>query len=287
MTTSDRAKSARGDGSKDLVEANVPLVQHIVNRIAAGFPDHVDRSDLVQAGVLGLIEASRRFDPDRGIAFSTFAGRRIEGAVLDVLRSRDWLSRSVRRRHNQLRREEDHLAVQLGRTPTSDDLAQSLGVDEDEVDGIRARAMEGVIDSLDRRVTRGDGDMQVSDSLADAGPGIEDLLEDRETLSYLRDAIDLLPERERIVVIGYFFEGRSMTELGAFLGVTQSRASQLKEAALRSLRHAIEAQSPERTTPTGPATARQAAMAAELSSRSSYSQRLTLPAPVNTLSSTG
>jgi RNA polymerase sigma factor for flagellar operon FliA len=228
---------------REMVERNVPLVEHIVKRMLARFPAGYERDDLVQAGTVGLMEATTRFDPTQGIAFSTFAGRRIEGAIIDQLRRDDWAPRSVRAGERRLEQAEAELTARRGTRPDDRALGTAMGVDAGEVSRLRARIAAATVESLDRSVNRDDTATTLAETVADlAGLSAESEIDERELRGYLRDAVALLPERHRMVVVGHFFEGRSMTELGELLGVTQSRASQLKEDALGMMRRAIEAQ---------------------------------------------
>ena len=227
-----------------MVERNIALVEHIVKRLMSRFPASYDRDDLVQTGILGLIEASTRFDPTKGIAFSTFAGRRIEGSVIDQLRRDDWAPRSVRSGERQLEQAEAEHRARSGGGPVDDSaIGEALGMSVGDVHRLRTRIADASLDSLDRPIGRDDALVSLSETIADlTGLGVEGELDDRELRGYLRDAVGLLPERHRIIIVGHFLEGRSMTELGQLLGVTQSRASQLKEDALRLVRQAIQAQ---------------------------------------------
>ncbi len=225
------------------IAKNLPLVEHIVTRMTARFPSNYSRDDLVQTGTLGLIEAYRRFDPSMGVAFSTFAGRRIEGAVIDMLRRDDWAPRSVRALERKMDAAEQRLASRGRSLPSVDELSDALGVSRDQLGRLRRDLNQASVDSLDRITNSFDGDRSVGDNLADATAlSTDETIDGRELRGYLRDAIRLLSERHRLVIVGYFLEGRSMTELGETLGVTQSRASQIKEEALRQVRSALEAQ---------------------------------------------
>ncbi len=221
------------EAQRKQVVDNVPLVEHIVNRVSAGLPSGFSRDDLVQNGILGLISATMRFDPDHGVTFSSFAGRRIEGAIIDSLRRADWAPRSVRayeRRLNQAEAGTDGIKASVR------DLARELGIEPGEVAKVRADVARSRLDSLDRPVTT-DGDAQpLSATVSDSTTNLEDSVGDQEMIGYLRRGIALLPERQRVIIVGYFFQGHTMTELGQLLGVTQSRASQLKDDALRMLR---------------------------------------------------
>lgn len=225
------------ESQRETVVANLALVEHIVNRISATLPATYARDDLVQTGILGLIAATVRFDPSQGTAFSTYAGRRIEGAVMDMLRQHDWAPRSVR----MLERQVSALrATGQADEATVADLSRQLGVSAASIQQLRRDIEQARIESLDRTVSEEGAPIPLSATVFDPGTLVEDTVDNHEMIGYLRDGVALLPERHRIVIIGFFFEGRSMTELGELLGVTQSRASQIKDEALRMLRTGLD-----------------------------------------------
>jgi RNA polymerase sigma factor for flagellar operon FliA len=226
------------DEQRAMVLAHVPLVEHIVNRVAANLPASHSRDDLVQTGIMGLITATVRFDPEKGTAFSTFAGRRIEGAVIDMLRRADWAPRSVRSMERRLATAEDHRTAVQSASVTR--LSHELGCDPEEIHRLRRDIAKARIDSLDRPVGNDDTAVPLSATIIDERDRAEEIVDQQELIGYLRDGIALLPERHRIVVVGYYFEGRSITELGALLGVSQPRASQIKDEALKLLRKGIQ-----------------------------------------------
>jgi RNA polymerase sigma factor for flagellar operon FliA len=225
------------------VEQYLPLVEQIVVQVAVNFPRHVDRGELVRAGVLGLVEAAHRYEDGRGVPFDRFAARRIRGAILDAVRSADWAPRSVRALSRRADAAEQKLASDLGRVPTTEELAAQLGTTRDELANLRDRVFRSVVLALDYRLGDEDEDLSLVDVLVDrtaAEPSEE--LENRELRAYLRDAVRLLPERHRMVIVGYFLESRTSEQLATFLGVTESRISQLRSEALLMLREGIEAQ---------------------------------------------
>lgn len=232
------------------VESNVALVEHIVTRMSAGFPDHIERDDLVQAGMLALVETAGRYDPDRGVAFSTFAGRRIEGAILDVIRREDWLPRSLRAKSREINAVEQQLIEERGETPDQHTVAAAADLSVKELSDLRHKVRRGVVMALDRPMNTGESTTTLGDMIADDADDLIAGLEDRELKAYIRSAIHLLPPRHRTVVVGYFLEGRPMDELGALLGVTQSRISQIKDDALNRIREGLAAQYEE--TPAAP-----------------------------------
>ncbi len=261
------------------IEANLPLVKHVVYQVAVHFPRHVDREELARAGALGLVEAARRYDESRGVPFERFAAQRVRGAILDSVRAADWAPRSVRLLARRLEATEQHLATELGRLPDLDETAEAMGVTKDELARLRDRLFRSVVLALDHETSDdSDEDLTLVDVLSDESavePSEE--LETRELHTYLRDAVKLLPERQRLVIVGYFLEGRTSKELARFLGVTESRVSQLRSEALRNLKLGIEAQydgSTSDDSPSGRVAKRQAAYVDEIGDASAWKNRL-------------
>jgi RNA polymerase sigma factor FliA len=249
-----------------------------VFQVAVHFPRHVDREELARAGALGLVEAARRYDEARGVPFERFAAQRIRGAILDSVRAADWAPRSVRLLARRLEATEQHLASELGRVPNLPEMADALGVDMDELARLRDRLFRSVVLALDHETSDdSDEDLTLVDVLSDTSavePSEE--LESRELHTYLRDAVKLLPERQRFVIVGYFLEGRTSQELARFLGVTESRVSQLRSEALRNLRLGIEAQydGSAEEEPVGRVARRQAAYIDGIGGASQWKSRL-------------
>lgn len=227
-----------------LIEQHLPLVQHVLYQIAAHFPRHADRDELAQAATLGLVEAAHRYDPERGVPFDRWAAVRIRGAILDSVRALDFAPRSLRAASRQLEEAKSSLTVELGRTPNDGETADLLGMSPGELGELQARVHRALVLSLDApSANDDDGDtLTIADSVTDTDPDACTLLESRELVAYLHDAVELLPERLRIVVTGYFMDGWSSAELASELGVTESRVSQLRSEALAMLRSGIEAQ---------------------------------------------
>ena len=265
--------------SARLIEQHLPLVRHIVFQVAVHFPRHVDREELARAGALGLVEAARRYDEDRGVPFDRFAAQRIRGAILDAVRAADWAPRSVRTLARKLEAAEQRLATELGRVPSLAEMADALHITIDELNRLQDRLFRSVVLALEHEVTDDvDEDLTLVDVLVDR-TAVEPLeeLETRELHAYLRDAVELLPERQRLVIVGYFLEGRTSLELARFLGVTESRISQLRSEALAMLKEGIEAQydSPERVEePSGRVARRKANYAAAIGEASEWKNRL-------------
>ena len=232
-------------GRDELITSHIPVVSHIVRETLSRVPSHVNRDDLTSAGLAALVQASQNFDDSRGVPFARFAATRVRGAILDELRGIDWASRSVRRKARDLEATRSSLANILGRTPTPQEVADAAGVPLDEVvrnddDVARAQVLS----------LQGAPDAALDELLPSSGPSPDQLVEHRERLTYMVEAIAELPERLRIVINDYFLEERPMADIAAELGVTESRVSQMRAEALVLLRDAMNhALDPELLTP--------------------------------------
>jgi RNA polymerase sigma factor FliA len=222
-----------------LILTYAPLVKFVAGRVGASLPSHVDEQDLVSYGLLGLIGAIERFDPDREIKFETFAMARIRGAIIDELRSLDWVPRSVRTRARQIERAIAVLERELMRAPTDDEIAQKLGIDREELeDSLReiSRTSVAALDELWSPTGTGE-QIALIDTIQDgSGPDPESTLEETEIKEALAEAISSLPEREKLVVTLYYYEELTLREIGEVLGVTESRVSQLHTKAILRLK---------------------------------------------------
>jgi RNA polymerase sigma factor for flagellar operon FliA len=221
-----------------LVREHLPLVRRAVAELAGKMPRHAPRDDLLSAGMVGLAQAARNFDESRGVPFHRYAVTRIKGALLDELRTNDWASRPVRAKARHMEAASEKLVAKLGRPATPEELAAEMGVDVAHVDGLAQDLHRATVLNYDAMVPTGDGESVLL--IGDDDP--EGELLDRERNAYLVDAVKALPERLQTVVLGYFFEDRSMQEIGAELGVSESRVSQLRAEALDLLRDGMNAQ---------------------------------------------
>ena len=236
-------KHAHQQSARDeLIIHYAPLVQFVAGRMAATAPSHVDRSDLVSYGVFGLIDAVERFDPDRGFRFETYAIARIKGNILDELRSYDWVPRSVRAKARAIDTAVGDLQSELHRTPTECELAGALGMTGDELQ--RALSQVAVVNLVNFDAALGaafDGEvpMTVGEVLVDGSEAPGHHVELEETRRALAEAIDELGGREREVVSLYYYDGLTLAEIGAVLGVTESRACQIHGKAVGQLRRRL------------------------------------------------
>jgi RNA polymerase sigma factor for flagellar operon FliA len=220
-----------------LITEHLPLVGHIARETAARLPRHLGTDDLIGAGSLALVQAAHAFDPSLGVPFARFANTRVRGAMIDQMRQRDWASRTVRSRSKAIESAAETLTAGLGRRPTDAELGAACGMTETEVRDARSGADRAVLLSLDPLATDDDG---LATSVPDPGPRPEEAVIAAERMGYLRDAIAELPDRLRLVVTQYYLEQRPLTEIAESLGVTQSRASQLRSEGLDLLREALQ-----------------------------------------------
>ena len=229
-----------------LVLAYSPLVKYVAGRMSSGLPAHVEDSDLISYGLLGLISAIERFDTSRDIKFETFAIARIKGSIIDELRSLDWVPRSVRARARQIEKTNATLEHKLRRAPTDQEMAEALGTSVDDFQESLTKISNSSVVALDELWTVSDasGD-QVSllDTIQDPNaidPAQE--MDASEMKDRLAEAIARLPEREKLVVALYYYENLTLREIGEVLGVTESRVSQLHTKAVLRLKSRPQAE---------------------------------------------
>lgn len=243
-----RYKDGRDERARErLVVAYAPLVKYVAGRMSTGLPSHVEESDLISYGLLGLISAIERFEPEREIKFETFAITRIKGSIIDELRSLDWVPRSVRTKAREIERANAKLEHRLHRAPTDQEVAEVLGISVGELQDSLVRISSSSVVALDELWTVSDasGD-QVSllDTIQDpqaVDPAHE--MDTTEMKDRLADAIARLPEREKLVVALYYYENLTLREIGEVLGVTESRVSQLHTKAVLRLKSRLQGDS--------------------------------------------
>ncbi|MQA09526.1 MAG: FliA/WhiG family RNA polymerase sigma factor [Pseudonocardiaceae bacterium] len=234
----ERFANAPDNSVRDrLVLHYAPLVKYVAGRVGTGLPSHVDVSDLVQSGIFGLVDAIEKFEPSRGLRFETYAMQRIRGAILDDLRSQDWVPRSVRGRAREVERAFERLGARLQRTPTDGELAEELDLEVSELRAIYTQLHFTNVVALEELVTSGKGAGSLADTLRDddADDPVA-VLVDQDNRRQLADAIAQLTERDRVVVSLYYFENLTLAEIGKVLGVTESRVCQLHTRAVLRLR---------------------------------------------------
>lgn len=224
-----------------LVLHYAPLVKYVAGRVGTGLPTHIDVADLIQSGIFGLVDAIEKFEPERGLKFETYAMQRIRGAILDDLRSQDWVPRVVRSRAREVERAHDRLGARLRRTPTDVEVATELGITVRELRDLygqlRLTSVLALDDLMGPNRDNDTGGSSPADTLPDDGavdPAA--VLVDQDNRKQLAEAIAQLAERDRVVVSLYYFENLTLAEIGKVLGVTESRVSQLHTRAVLRLR---------------------------------------------------
>ena len=221
-----------------------PMIKYVANRIAMRLPPHIEVDDLISVGVLGLMDAITKYDSSRGAKFKTYAEFRVRGAILDELRSMDWVPRSIRQKASQVDKVVQGLQAKLRRTPEDEEVAQEMGLSLDQFHETLNETKSIPIFSLeDLGIAKESGDQQsLLDCLAgkaDADPQTQiRLVELKEIIA---KAIDALPEKVRLMVSLYYYEELTMKEIGAVLDITKSRVSQIHSKAVYRLRTKLKA----------------------------------------------
>ncbi len=217
-----------------------PIVKYVAGRLGSGLPAHVDEGDLVSYGLLGLISAIERYEPDRDVKFETYAIARIKGSILDELRALDWVPRSVRSRARPIERARAELEAKLARAPTDEEIAAKVGITVEELEGSLTDISRSSIAALDElwTISGSDGDsVALIDTIEDEhGPEPQTAYAQTELREIVADAITNLPEREKLVITLYYYEDLTLREIGEVLGVTESRVSQLHTKAILRLK---------------------------------------------------
>jgi len=222
----------------ELIMSHLPLVKFLVGRISAKLPPHLDQQDLLSVAVVGLITAAERFDPGRGILFKTFAEKRIMGSIMDELRAQDWLPRTLREKYKRLEHEFSVLEQKLGRNPSSEEVAAAMGMDLEKYFQLVEEVHSLSFMSLDDFQEDDDGGaFGFLHFLSDNGvENPQNQIMAKQLLHSLGEAIESLPEKERIVITLYYYEELNLKEIGEVLGLTESRISQLHSQAVIRLK---------------------------------------------------
>jgi RNA polymerase sigma factor for flagellar operon FliA len=231
---SDRAPELRDR----LILHYAPLVKFVAGRVGSGLPAHVEQADLVSYGTFGLIDAITRYQPSREVKFESYAMARIRGAIIDELRSTDWIPRSVRMRARQFERTVASLESRLQRSPTEEEVAAEMDMDVEDVRKFLGQLSLVNVVALDELLSDDEGGApRLVDTLRDTSAlDPQAMAEHGEARQLLARAVEQLPEREKVVVSLYYFEGLTLADIGRVLGVTESRICQLHTKAVLQLR---------------------------------------------------
>jgi len=225
---------------EEIVHKYLHLVKYVAGRISVNLPPNVELNDLINDGILGLIDAIEKYDDARGVKFETYAITRINGAILDALRSLDWVPRAVRQRARELERAYQELEAEFGRVPSEEEVAQKMGVTQKELGTIMQRVRGTSVLSLEEFLPNEKGyEIPLVDTLKDGDNDVTLEVESREIKASLVKAVEELPNQERIVISLYYFEGKTLKEIKGELNVSESRVSQIHAQAVIHLRQKL------------------------------------------------
>jgi RNA polymerase sigma factor for flagellar operon FliA len=229
---------------EQIVLEHTPLIRYIVNRIAVRLPSHIDLDDLHNTGVIGLMDAIEKYDPEKNCKFKTYAEFRIKGAILDQLRSLDWVPRSVRQKGRRLERAYGEVEQRLGRAATEDEVADSLGLQLDKLQELvnQVRGISLVnLEEIRSGGQEGDRNGSYADVVEDVNAeNPYSTLKLQEMKQIVADTIATLPEKERLVISLYYYEDLNMKEIGNILGITESRVCQIHTKSVLRLRSKLK-----------------------------------------------
>jgi RNA polymerase sigma factor FliA len=233
---------------EEIIHKYLHLVKYVAGRISINLPSHVEIHDLVNEGILGLIDAINKYDDSRGVKFETYAITRINGAILDALRALDWVPRAVRQKAREMERIFAELEGRMGRAPDDVEVAAALGIPLKDYHSLLLKVRSTSVLSLEEFLPNERGhDVALVDTLKDGGPDPTFLLESTEMKGSLATAVDSLPPQERTVISLYYFEGLTLKEIKSVLDVSESRVSQIHAQAVIRLRSKLKAMHVEGT----------------------------------------
>ncbi len=226
---------------EEIVHRYLHLVKYVAGRISVNLPPNVEINDLINDGILGLIDAIEKYDDARGVKFETYAITRINGAILDALRSLDWVPRAIRQRARELERIYQELELEFGRAPSEEEVAKRMGLTSRELDQLVQRVRGTAVLSLEEFLPNEKGyEIPLVDTLKDDESDVTTEVEAREIRNELVSAVDSLSAQERTVIRLYYFDGQTLKEIKGALGVSESRVSQIHAQAVIHLRQKLK-----------------------------------------------
>lgn len=237
--------ASRGPWKQELIERYLPLVKRIAGRLAMSLPSHVEEDDIIGYGVFGLLDALERFEAARGWKFETYASIRIRGAMIDGLRVMDWVPHSARQKVKRVQDGFSELEFQLGRAATVNEVADLLKVDVKEIQAVLAQAQILTLTSFDESATDQEGDMSGTTLNLLCDPEAQEAfqeVEKEEQKQMLAEAVERLPDKEKLVIALYYQEDLTLKEIAAVLKLSESRISQLHSQAILRLRGKLSRQ---------------------------------------------
>ncbi|RMG42247.1 MAG: FliA/WhiG family RNA polymerase sigma factor [Candidatus Dadabacteria bacterium] len=223
---------------EELIKSYLPLVKKVVHRLSGRLPKEVDVKEMLNSGIIGLVDALEKYDPKHETNFSTYAQFRIRGAILDSFRSQDWLPRSLRYKSHKIEEAYQRIEQKLGRAATEQEVADELGITTAELQKLLGEVGSIVMLSFEELgFGHGEERFQADEWLASKSQDPLNKLLGSEKVNLIARALDRLPEKERLVISLYFYEELNLKEIGEILGVTESRASQIRSRALIRLKN--------------------------------------------------
>ena len=236
-TTEEQFRNIAEDEREDLIRSFLPLVKRVVHRLAGRLPAEVDIKEMLNSGIIGLVDALEKYDPRHETNFSTYAQFRIRGTILDSFRIQDWVPRSLRHKAHKIENTYAKLEQELGRTPEDIEVANALEIDMEAFQKMLGEVTGVVLLSLDELgFGHGEERFRADETLASARPDPLNQLLESEKVEVVARALDRLPEKERLVITLYFYEELNLKEIGEIIGVTESRASQIRSRGLLRLK---------------------------------------------------
>ncbi len=228
----------RPDERQQLIIRHLPLVRRVIGRMFASLPSFVDRRELFQAGVMGLIQAIDQYNPAEGTRLESYAIPRIRGAILDTLRKMDWAPRSLRHKLSLIERAIDHLCSELGRSPSEEEVAQYLGIGLEEYHTMLGQVGAARLLSIDRPLWDEEGAEWPRDlpEPSEQSAQVEEQIARAELQERVVAVLRSLPERERLIMVLYYYEELTFKEIGTILGISESRVCQLHTQTILSIR---------------------------------------------------
>ena len=225
---------------EEVIHRYIHLVKYVAGRISVNLPPNVELNDLINDGVVGLIDAIEKYDDDRGVKFETYAITRIHGAIIDALRALDWVPRAIRQKARELERTQHQLEAELGEQPSDDVVAERMGISRRELEGLQQKVRGTSVLSLEEHLPNERGnDIPLLDTLKGEDGDLGSDVEQREIREALVAAVESLSKQERIVIRLYYFEGQTLKEIKQVLEVSESRVSQIHAQAVIHLRQKL------------------------------------------------
>lgn len=236
-TSAERQRHIEADEREELIRNFLPLVKRVVHRLAGRLPAEVDIKEMLNSGIIGLVDALEKYDPRHETNFATYAQFRIRGTILDSFRIQDWVPRSLRHKAHKLESTYQKLEQDLGRPTEDSEVAAYLGVELEELHRMLGEVTGVVMLSLEELgFGHGEERFKADESLPSTKPDPLASLLEGEKVEIVARALDRLPEKERLVITLYFYEELNLKEIGEIIGVTESRASQIRSRALLRLK---------------------------------------------------